>query len=44
MGSNLATGFSFRLEDDSPLTMGLGVFGLARWRRELRRQRDHARS
>ncbi len=29
VGSNLATGFSFRLEDDSPLTMGLGVFGLA---------------
>ena len=29
MGSNLATGFSFRMEDDSPLTMGVGVFGLA---------------
>jgi long-chain fatty acid transport protein len=28
VGSNLATGFSFRLTDDSPLTMGLGVFGL----------------
>ncbi len=26
--SNLATGFSFRMEEDSPLTMGLGVFGL----------------
>src|SRR5262249_61073270 len=24
----LATGFSFRLQDDSPLTLGLGVFGL----------------
>src|SRR5215831_12697174 len=24
----LATGFSFRLRDDSPLTLGLGVFGL----------------
>jgi long-chain fatty acid transport protein len=24
----LATGFSFRLADDSPLTLGLGVFGL----------------
>ena len=29
VGSNLATGFSFRLTDDSPLTLGLGVFGLA---------------
>ena len=29
MGSNLATGFSFRLEEESPLTMGVGVFGLA---------------
>ena len=26
--SNLATGFSFRMTEDSPLTMGLGVFGL----------------
>jgi long-chain fatty acid transport protein len=26
--SNLATGFSFRPDDDSPLTLGLGVFGL----------------
>ncbi len=25
----LASGFSFRLADDSPLTLGLGVFGLA---------------
>jgi long-chain fatty acid transport protein len=29
VGSNLATGFSFRLADDSRLTLGLGVFGLA---------------
>ena len=29
VASNLATGFSFRLTDDSKLTMGLGVFGLA---------------
>ena len=29
VGSNLATGFSFRLDDESPLTLGLGVFGLA---------------
>ena len=28
MSAGLATGFSFRLTDDSPLTMGLGVFGL----------------
>jgi long-chain fatty acid transport protein len=27
--TNLAAGFSFRLDDDSPLTMGLGIFGLA---------------
>jgi long-chain fatty acid transport protein len=26
--TNIATGFSFRMEEDSPLTMGLGVFGL----------------
>ncbi len=29
VASNLATGFSFRLDDESPLTLGLGVFGLA---------------
>jgi len=29
VASNLATGVSFRLEEDSPLTMGIGVFGLA---------------
>jgi long-chain fatty acid transport protein len=29
VGSNLATGVSFRMTEDSPLTMGLGVFGLA---------------
>jgi long-chain fatty acid transport protein len=28
VSSNLATGFSFRLTEDSPLTFGLGVFGL----------------
>ena len=28
MASNLATGVSFRLSDDSPTTFGLGVFGL----------------
>jgi long-chain fatty acid transport protein len=28
VASGLATGFSFRLTDDSPLTMGLGVFGV----------------
>jgi long-chain fatty acid transport protein len=28
VASGLATGFSFRLADDSPLTIGLGVFGL----------------
>jgi long-chain fatty acid transport protein len=28
VASNLATGFSFRMDDESPLTMGLGVFGL----------------
>ena len=28
VAAGLATGFSFRLTDDSPLTMGLGVFGL----------------
>jgi long-chain fatty acid transport protein len=28
VGSGVATGFSFRLQDDSPLTLGLGVFGL----------------
>jgi long-chain fatty acid transport protein len=28
VASGLATGFSFRLTDDSPLTLGLGVFGL----------------
>ena len=28
VSSNLATGFSFRLTEDSRLTMGLGVFGL----------------
>jgi long-chain fatty acid transport protein len=27
--SNLATGVSFRLTEDSPMTMGLGVFGVA---------------
>ena len=26
--AGLATGFSFRLTDDSPLTLGLGIFGL----------------
>jgi long-chain fatty acid transport protein len=26
--AGLATGFSFRMDDESPLTMGLGVFGL----------------
>jgi long-chain fatty acid transport protein len=29
VGAGLATGFSFRMRDDSPLTIGLGVFGLA---------------
>ena len=29
VGAGLATGFSFRISEDSPLTMGLGVFGLA---------------
>jgi long-chain fatty acid transport protein len=28
VASGLATGFSFRLSDDSPLTIGLGVFGV----------------
>jgi long-chain fatty acid transport protein len=28
VAAGLATGFSFRLADDSPLTVGLGVFGL----------------
>jgi long-chain fatty acid transport protein len=28
VASGLATGFSFRLADDSPLTLGLGIFGL----------------
>jgi long-chain fatty acid transport protein len=28
VASGLATGFSFRLQDDSPLTLGLGIFGL----------------
>jgi long-chain fatty acid transport protein len=28
VGSGVATGFSFRLQDGSPLTLGLGVFGL----------------
>ncbi len=28
VSAGLATGFSFRLTDDSPLTMGFGVFGL----------------
>src|SRR5262249_13380557 len=26
--AGLATGFSFRLADDSPLTLGIGIFGL----------------
>jgi long-chain fatty acid transport protein len=29
VGSNLATGVSFRMTEDSPLTMGIGVFGMA---------------
>lgn len=29
VGANLATGVAFRLSDDSPLTFGLGVFGIA---------------
>src|SRR5262249_42905880 len=29
VASGLATGFSFRFRDDSPLTLGLGIFGLA---------------
>jgi len=29
VGAGLATGFSFRFQEDSPLTVGLGVFGLA---------------
>ena len=28
VAAGLATGFSFRMTDDSPLTMGLGIFGL----------------
>jgi long-chain fatty acid transport protein len=28
VAAGLATGFSFRMTDDSPLTLGLGVFGL----------------
>jgi long-chain fatty acid transport protein len=28
VASGLATGFSFRLADDSPLTLGIGIFGL----------------
>jgi len=28
VGAGLATGFSFRFAEDSPLTLGLGVFGL----------------
>ncbi len=28
VSSGLATGFSFRMTDDSPLTMGVGIFGL----------------
>ena len=28
VAAGLATGFSFRMSDDSPVTMGLGVFGL----------------
>jgi long-chain fatty acid transport protein len=28
VAAGLATGFSFRLRDDSPLTFGLGIFGL----------------
>ena len=28
VASGLATGFSFRLRDDSPLTIGLGIFGV----------------
>ena len=28
MAAGLATGFSFRMTDDSPLTLGMGVFGL----------------
>ncbi len=28
VAAGLATGFSFRLTDDSPLTVGLGIFGL----------------
>ena len=28
VASNLATGVSFRLSDDSPTTFGIGVFGL----------------
>jgi long-chain fatty acid transport protein len=28
VSAGLATGFSFRLTDDAPLTMGLGIFGL----------------
>jgi long-chain fatty acid transport protein len=28
VASGLATGFSFRMTDDSPLTLGLGIFGL----------------
>ena len=28
VSSGLATGFSFRMADDSPLTMGVGIFGL----------------
>jgi len=28
VAAGLATGFSFRMSDDSPLTLGLGIFGL----------------
>jgi long-chain fatty acid transport protein len=28
VGAGVASGFAFRLQDDSPLTLGLGVFGL----------------
>ena len=28
MAAGLATGFSFRPTDDSPLTLGVGIFGL----------------